>query len=183
MIAGAVCQAGGIPSRAELHFHLLPGVDDGPHDMAEAVTLARMAVADGTGVVCATSHVRDLMARGALAEVPARVAAVRAALARAEVPLEVLPGGELAHDDLPLLGDRELEAIAQGPPGRRWVLLEAPLFGGDVDGFLAATAEVRARGLGTLIAHPERCLPLIGAEARSTASCGRGRCCRSTAPP
>ena len=159
-----MCQAGGIPSRAELHFHLLPGVDDGPHDMAEAVTLARMAVADGTGVVCATSHVRDLMARGALAEVPARVAAVRAALARAEVPLEVLPGGELAHDDLPLLGDRELEAIAQGPPGRRWVLLEAPLFGGDVDGFLAATAEVRARGLGTLIAHPERCLPLVGAE-------------------
>ena len=92
------------------------------------------------------------------------MAAVRAALARADVPLEVLPGAELAHDDLPLLGDRELEAIAQGPPGRRWVLLEAPLFGGDVDGFLAATAEVRARGLGTLIAHPERCLPLMAAE-------------------
>jgi protein-tyrosine phosphatase len=159
-----VCQSGAILSRAELHFHILPGVDDGPQDLAEAVTLGRMAVADGTGVVCATSHVRDLLARGALGEVPERVAEVRAALERADVPLELRTGGELAHDDLPLLGDRELEALAQGPPGRRWLLVEAPLFGGDVDGFLAGTAEVRARGFGTLIAHPERCLPLMEAE-------------------
>ena len=30
-------------NRAELHFHLLPGVDDGPEDMAESVELARRA--------------------------------------------------------------------------------------------------------------------------------------------
>ena len=41
------------------------------------------------------------------------------------------------------------------------MLLEAPLFGGDLDGFLAATAEVRARGFGTLIGHPERCAVLM----------------------
>ena len=52
------------------------------------------------------------------------------------MPLEVRTGAELAHDDVALLGDAELEAIAQGPPGARWVLLEAPLFGGDLDGFL-----------------------------------------------
>ena len=73
------------------------------------------------------------------------------------MPLEVRTGAELAHDDVPLLGDGELAAIAQGPPGARWVLIEAPLFGGDLDGFLAATAELRARGFGTLIGHPERC--------------------------
>ena len=33
---------------ADVHFHLLPGVDDGPEDMAESVELARAAVADGT---------------------------------------------------------------------------------------------------------------------------------------
>src|SRR5918998_1371172 len=93
--------------RAELHFHLLPGVDDGPVDMAESA--------------------------------------------------------ELAHDDVALLDDRELDAIAQGPPGARWVLLEAPLFGDDVDAFLAATADVRERGFGTLVGHPERCAPLMEA--------------------
>jgi protein-tyrosine phosphatase len=151
--------------RAELHYHLLPGVDDGPADMAEAVELARTAVADGTSVVTVTPHVRDLLRHGILDEVPARVGEVAAALARADVPLRVLPGAELAHDDLPFLGDRELEAIAQGPPGARWVLIEAPLFGDDLDGFLAATAELRARGLGTLIGHPERCAPLMESPA------------------
>jgi protein-tyrosine phosphatase len=147
--------------RAELHFHLLPGVDDGPADMAEAVELGRLAVADGTSLVTVTPHVRDLLRREILEEVAARTAEVAGALARAGVRLEVRTGAELAHDDLPYLGDRELEAIAQGPPGARWVLLEAPLFGDDLDGFLAATAEVRARGFGTLIGHPERCAPLM----------------------
>jgi protein-tyrosine phosphatase len=147
--------------RVELHYHLLPGVDDGPADMAESVELARTAVADGTSVVTVTPHVRDLLRHGILAELPARTDEVAGALARAGVPLRVLPGAELAHEDVPFHGDRELDAIAQGPPGARWVLLEAPLFGDDVDGFLAATAEVRARGFGTLIGHPERCAPLM----------------------
>jgi protein-tyrosine phosphatase len=147
--------------RAELHFHLLPGVDDGPDDLAEAVELARLAVADGTSLITVTPHVRDLLRREILHEVPARVEEVAAALARARVPLELRTGAELAHDDVALLGDRELDAIAQGPESARWVLLEAPLFGGDLDGFLAATDEVRARGFGTLIGHPERCAPLM----------------------
>jgi protein-tyrosine phosphatase len=147
--------------RAELHFHLLPGVDDGPADLDEAVELARLAVADGTSLVTVTPHVRDLLRAGILGEVPARVHEVAVALRRAHVPLELLPGAELAHDDVALLGSRELDAIAQGPPGARWVLLEAPLFGGDLGAFLAATAEVRARGFGTLIGHPERCAPLM----------------------
>jgi len=149
--------------RAELHFHLLPGVDDGPADLEESVEVARLAVADGTSVVTTTPHVRDLLRGGMLHELPARVREVADALRRARVPLEVRTGAELAHDDVALLGDRELEAIAQGPPGRRWVLLEAPLFEPDLDGFLAATAEVRARGFGTLIGHPERCDVFMGA--------------------
>jgi protein-tyrosine phosphatase len=147
--------------RAELHFHLLPDVDDGPVDLDEAVELARLTVADGTSLVTVTPHVRDLLRRGILGELPTRVHQVAAALERAGVPLELRTGAELAQDDVALLGDRELDAIAQGPPGARWVLLEAPLFGGDLDGFLAATAEVRARGFGTLIGHPERCAPLM----------------------
>lgn len=143
--------------RTELHFHILPRVDDGPSDLDEAVEMGRLAVADGTGLVTATPHVRDLLTAGILEELPARVREVEEALRDAGIPLEVRPGAELAHDDVPLLGDHELEAIAQGPPGRRWVLLEAPLFDPDLDGFLAAAAEVRARGFGTLIGHPERC--------------------------
>jgi protein-tyrosine phosphatase len=149
--------------RTELHFHLLPEVDDGPVDLDDAVELARLAVADGTSVVTVTPHVRDLLSAGILGEVPARVREVQGALDAAGVPLEVRTGAELAHEDLPELGDRQLDAIAQGPPGHRWVLIEAPLFG-DAAGFLDATAELRGRGFGTLIGHPERCAELMLAD-------------------
>lgn len=42
----------------DLHFHLLPGVDDGPPTLAEAVAMARAAWADGCEVVVATPHQR-----------------------------------------------------------------------------------------------------------------------------
>jgi protein-tyrosine phosphatase len=150
--------------RTELHFHLLPGVDDGPSSLEEAVEVARLTVADGTSLVTVTPHVRDLVAGGIVDELPARVEEVAGALRRAGIPLELRTGAELAQDDIALLADRDLDALAQGPPGRRWVLLEAPLSSGDLAGFLAATAEVRARGFGTLIGHPERCDVLMEAD-------------------
>jgi protein-tyrosine phosphatase len=158
-----------MPSRTELHFHLLPGVDDGPADMAETLELARMAVADGTRTITATPHVRDAV----LAEIPERVAEVRAALRAAGIPLEARTGAELAHDDLPL-DDDALEAIAQGPAGHRWVLLEAPLSGRDVDGLRAALAEVRDRGFGVLLGHPERCSGLMEADGELDAELAAG---------
>ena len=143
--------------RAELHFHLLPDVDDGPADLDEAVELARLAVADGTSLVTVTPHVRDLLrARDPRRAPRARARGVRGA-GRAGVPLELRTGAELAQDDVALLGDARARRDRPGPAGRALGLLEAPLFGGDLDGFLAATAEVRARGFGTLIGHPERC--------------------------
>ena len=147
--------------RTELHFHLLPGVDDGPADLDEAIVLARLAVTDGTDLVTITPHLRDLLVRGILHELPERVRIVAGALHGAGVPLELRAGAELAHDDVARLGDAELEAIAQGPPGARWLLIEAPLSGSDLTGLLEATAEARARGFGTLIGHPERCAVLM----------------------
>ncbi|MFN2386426.1 MAG: tyrosine-protein phosphatase [Thermoanaerobaculia bacterium] len=41
----------------EVHFHCLPGVDDGPADWEEAVALCRAAAADGATTLIATPHV------------------------------------------------------------------------------------------------------------------------------
>jgi protein-tyrosine phosphatase len=137
--------------RTELHFHLLPGVDDGPANEAEAIALARLAVADGTGTVVATPHVSQVE----IDELPDRVGQLRAALAAADVELKVRQGGELSPDDVFGISQADLEAIAQGPPGKRWVLLEAPLVLPSAS-LASAAAEVRARGLDVLIGHPER---------------------------
>ncbi|HWD86412.1 MAG TPA: CpsB/CapC family capsule biosynthesis tyrosine phosphatase [Solirubrobacteraceae bacterium] len=140
----------------ETHFHLLPGLDDGPADMQDTIELARAALADGTGTIIATPHVHG----GFVTDVtvlPERVEEVRAALCRAGVQVSVLCGGELAHPMVPRLTHAELELIAHGPPGRRWLLLEAPLDDFD-SGFTDASAELRRQGFGLVIAHPERAL-------------------------
>ncbi len=142
--------------RTELHFHLLPGVDDGPESMDESLELARLAVSDGTDTITVTPHARDVD----VLSVPERVAELRWALERAGIPLRVLEGVELAQDDVARMSADELEIAAQGPPGARWVLLEAPLFL-EAPGLLNAAAELRARGYGLLIGHPERCPSLM----------------------
>jgi protein-tyrosine phosphatase len=144
--------------RVELHFHLLPGVDDGPHDIQVALALAREAVRDGTRLVTCTPHAAHVD----VAEVPARVCELQAALLRAGIDLEVRPGAELAWHDVPALSGAELETVAQGPPGRRWLLLEAPLPSTGTPEALASSAHaLRERGFAVLIGHPERSPGLV----------------------
>lgn len=137
--------------RTELHFHLLPGVDDGPSDEAEALDLAQMAVEDGTGRVVVTPHVR-LVDPASLTRMTERL---QAALRAGRIDLELHPGGELSPDDVASLDHDQLELLAHGPAGERWLLLEAPLFSRtrDLD---SAADELRDRGFGLLIGHPER---------------------------
>jgi protein-tyrosine phosphatase len=155
-------------SAADLHFHILPGVDDGPSDMGESVELAWAAAADGTSTVVATPHVRDDYMTAVL-DLPDLVGAVRAAIATAGIDLEVLSGGEVGHEMVGRLRQDELDAVAQGPSGARWILVETP-FGAIGEDFHAATAELRGRGFGVVLAHPER-----GADAAVCGAAGLRR--------
>jgi protein-tyrosine phosphatase len=138
----------------DLHFHLLPGVDDGPAEIGDSIELARQAAAEGTATVVVTPHVRaDFFID--VPTLPERVNEVRRALAEEGIALELLCGGELGHDMVGRLRQSELETIAQGPPGTRWLLVETP-FEGVGEAFHAATAELRDRGFGVVAAHPER---------------------------
>jgi DNA-binding SARP family transcriptional activator len=76
------------------------------------------------------SHLRKVLGDGLLVtvhpayptdplEIPARVRDLSRRLRRERIRVELLPGGELAHDMVQRLGDRQLRAIAQGPPGRQ----------------------------------------------------------------
>ena len=141
-------------SYTDIHFHLLPGIDDGPVTMEESVELARAAFREGTRTIVVTPHVRgDFFT--AVCELPDRVAEVERELDREGLAMRLLVGGELGHDMVGRLGQDELELIAQGPPGARWLLVETP-FAGLGDGFTAATDELRARGYRVVVAHPER---------------------------
>ena len=151
--------------RTDIHFHLLPGVDDGPASTGDALELARAAVADGTTTVVATPHVRPDFVND-VAGLRDRVREIKEALAHAGIPLSVSPGGELGHQMVGRLRGDELDALAQGPPRRRWLLVEAP-FAGLTPDFNAATDELRERGFGVVLAHPERSAGLLAAGRRA----------------
>ena len=144
--------------RVELHFHLLPDVDDGPPDLGVALALAREAVRDGTGLVTCTPHAAYVD----IAEVPERVRELQAALVQAGIDLEVRPAPSSRGTTCQALGGAELETVAQGPPGPRWLLLEAPLPGtGTPEGLADSARELREHGFGVLIGHPERSPGLV----------------------
>ena len=135
----------------DLHCHLLPGVDDGPESLEQSVEYARAAVAAGTGTIVATPHAEQVDVR----ELPERAQEVRDALAAEGIELRVEVGGELKPESVGSLAEDELELIAHGPPGARWLLYEVPFPGID-DAFVDGAHELRRRGFGLLLAHPER---------------------------
>jgi protein-tyrosine phosphatase len=142
-------------SHVDLHVHLLPGVDDGARTMDESLAHARKLMAEGIREVTATPHVRAPLVPVDLDIVPERLAELRAALAQEGIPLSVHAGGEIHASGVAGLTEAELDALAHGPAGARWVLLEMPFDGID-ERFLATLGELRGRGYGSLIAHPER---------------------------
>lgn len=145
----------------EIHFHLLPSVDDGPQTLEEAVWLARTAADEGTFTIVATPHVNSTFALD-VTTVSGRVRQVAERLRRERIPVDVQAGGELAYDIVGHLSQNQLESIAQGPPKYRWLLLEAP-FGGLDKAFRATADELRQRGFGIVVAHPERSLASVQA--------------------
>jgi protein-tyrosine phosphatase len=151
-------------SHAEIHFHLLPGIDDGPSSIEETVALAAAAAADGTRTIVATPHVHPAYDTD-VSTLPDRVREVRARLAAERISIELRCGAELAHNMVGRVSDSDLQAIAHGPAGRRWVLLEAPLSGLEDDYTLSAD-EIRERGFGVVVAHPERSMISTGEVGR-----------------
>src|SRR3954467_2079287 len=148
---------------ADIHFHLLPGVDDGPPSMDESVALAAAALAGGTSVVVATPHVRGGFLTD-VSELPDRVRELEERLAREEIGLAVRRGAELGHDMVGRLSQPELDSVAHGPPGGRWLLVETP-FVASGEEFIAATDELRDRGFAVVVAHPERAREAFGTSA------------------
>ena len=140
----------------DLHCHFLPGIDDGAVDLADALALARLALADGIELAVLTPHVhleRYPNERASVVEAATRFAED---LERAGIALRVRAAGEvrigpemvemLERDQIPFLGELG---------GYRVVLLEFP-HGGLPVGAERFVRWLIAQKVRPLIAHPER---------------------------
>lgn len=137
----------------DTHLHILPGVDDGPATMEEAIALARVLVQEGVHAAVATPHYNDEYPRLTAMEVRQRVYDLQQVLNRLAIPLRLFAGHEA------LIKPGMVEDIQNGRlatlNGSRYLLLE--LWN---SGWVPATEQVifelLAFGITPLIAHPER---------------------------
>jgi protein-tyrosine phosphatase len=135
----------------DIHHHCLPGVDDGPRDLKEAVDLCRLAAEDGIETIVATPHVlRGRWQNTSRAALEQKLAELQDAIGASP---RLILGSEyfFAHDMNDVLGNGAIVPLADSryvlvelashavPP-----LLEQPLY------------QARLGGWTTVIAHPER---------------------------
>jgi protein-tyrosine phosphatase len=160
----------------DLHCHLLPGLDDGPADIDETISLARFAAADGTRTIVATPHVREdyPFDLGLIAE---RAQQVNDRLARASLGVTVEQGAEVAVSMLRVLDDTTLATICLGASNS--VLVESP-YQQATDLLEQALFDLQLRGFRPVLAHPERSPSFMGDPDRLAALVDRGVLCSVT---
>ena len=140
-------------SFVDIHTHILPGLDDGPQDMAESLALCRALVAEGVSIAVATSHQHRSRFDNTNAVIRAAVAQLRDTLREQAVPLEVLPGADVRIDVDLVRRLQNDELMRLGDTGR-YVLLELPHDVAFPLGDLAA--ELGKAGVIAILSHPER---------------------------
>jgi protein-tyrosine phosphatase len=136
----------------DLHCHVLPGLDDGAGDVETSLAMARAAAADGVRAIVATPHVNSRYEVDPQ-ELGRRVGELNVLLSRAEVPVAVLAGAEIAASRLEELSEGALSKLSLG--GSSAVLIESPY-----DSTAAFLEEVlfalQLREYRPVLAHPER---------------------------
>jgi protein-tyrosine phosphatase len=140
----------------DLHCHLLPGIDDGPETLEDAIRLARHAVASGIEKSVVTPHILPDRYDNTLPGIREAAARFRAELAARRIPLELGYAAEVRiGPEVISLADEELLPTLGSVDGHRIVLLEFPdshiLPGSD-----KLVSWLLSRKIRPLIAHPER---------------------------
>ena len=80
----------------DLHCHILPGLDDGPETLDEAVDMCRIAAADGITTIAATPHFRPGVYEHSSAFVRQQLELVAAELACRGIGVRLLAGAEVS---------------------------------------------------------------------------------------
>lgn len=137
----------------DLHTHVLCGIDDGPHDLVGSIAMVEIAVHEGVETLVATPHVRSDYPLVVPSEVPERVWELQATLDRYELPVRILPGGEVSLSAALELPDEDLRAVTLGGNGTM-LLLETP-HSGLPPLFEELVDAVADRGFVVVLAHPE----------------------------
>ena len=140
----------------DLHAHILPGVDDGPSTMEDSIAIARIAASNGTRVILATPHRKDVTELSSVQHIRDLTAELQRRIRAEGIPLSVVLGME-NHIDAALPEDAA-SGRALTMNGSRYILVEMPFFGtiSEHEYVEDALLGLQMQGLTPVFAHPER---------------------------
>lgn len=124
--------------------------------------MCRAAYRDGTRTIVATPHVSGDYPDVSPTVIQAKVAEVNHAVRAAGIELTVRTGAEVALSRVGELSDLDLRLLCLG--GGPYLLLELP-WTSAVSGALGALRTLARRGVGIVVAHPERS-PMVQRDER-----------------
>jgi protein-tyrosine phosphatase len=136
----------------DIHAHLLPGIDDGPEDVAGAVEMARAAAASGVATIAATPHLRGDFPLVRVEEISRLREHLAEEVAAASIALRIVSGAESSLIWALEANDEQLTAATYDQRGKD-LLIETP---DDVSALDQLLYRIRARGVRVTLAHPER---------------------------
>ena len=156
----------------DLHHHLLPALDDGPATLAESISAADIAAADGVRVIAATPHLRHDHPGVRPQELASRCEELMAHFAERGIQVDVVSGGEVDLIWAQEASDEDLRLASYARQGKD-LLLETP-YGPLPSTFEALVFGIQVRGYRILLAHPERNPTFRNDPARLAALVKRG---------
>jgi len=139
--------------RIDVHAHLLPEVDDGCPTVGDSVACARRLVEAGYTHAFCTPHVWPDLPHNNVTIIRHRVAELQSAYDQQQVPLHLIPGGEIGLRTQTLT--LEMEDVVSYGVRRKYCLVD---FWGNVlpPFFRDAVKHLQSMGLKVILAHPER---------------------------
>lgn len=138
---------------ADIHCHILPGIDDGAADLKTCLQMATIAVDDGITTIVATPHQLGGFSQNRGEEIRQLVQQTQQAVNAADIPLRILPGADVRIEPNMISAIRRGEVLTLADQSRH-VLLELPheLYF-PVEPVLD---QLHAEGLQGILSHPER---------------------------
>lgn len=137
----------------DIHCHLLAGIDDGSTSLDETLAMARLAVDDGIRTIVTTPHQLGNYGANRGDDIRRRVVELQSTLAERDIPLDVLPGGDVRIEPGMIDGLKSGDVLTLADRGRH-VLLELPheLYF-PLEPILR---DLRNIGVQGILSHPER---------------------------
>lgn len=142
----------------DIHNHILIDLDDGPKTEDEAIALIKQAINQGITDVIATPHHHSGSWKNPREVVETRVDELQSLIIKHDLALNIHSGQEIRINGDLLKELKKKESMSLN--NSQYILIEFPF--GEVPLYADQIFfELQMKGYVPLIAHPERCIPLL----------------------